>query len=285
MRKFLKTVIIFSLTLLLIAPLAAIFMLSKAEIKQYEPVAVPPLLVKSYGEICSVQRMDINEMITVSGLFVSSKKLFMELPGINIDDIRMLVDPGDEIYDDQIIGYTDDMKNEIRATASGIILNIVFGSISYITLASIDEVALNCYVDDEILKVLKRYDVRLTTPAGDDVRILAISKISSENGMTSVNLLVPDGVYGKKVNNLKLYTGRVFANALIVDSRCLFHIDNDDRAWYVRTVDANGNFIDFVRVEVGYRNDDYATISGIPEGTLCDSGYGKIMGENAWTNY
>ncbi|HAL73561.1 MAG TPA: hypothetical protein DCM45_00540 [Clostridiales bacterium] len=84
---------------------------------------------------------------------------------------------------------------------------------------------------------------------------------------------------------MKLYTGRVFANALIIDSHCLFHIDNDDRAWYVRTVDSNGNFIDFVRVEVGYRSDDYATISGIPEGTLCDNGYGKIMGENAWTNY
>ncbi|HAL73562.1 MAG TPA: hypothetical protein DCM45_00545 [Clostridiales bacterium] len=188
MRKFLKAAIIFSLTLLLIAPLVAIFMLSKAEMKQYEPAAVPPLLVKSYGEICPVQRMDINEMITVSGLFVSSKKFFMELPGINIDDIRMLIGPGDEIHDDQIIGYTDNMKKEIRATASGIVLEIVIGSISYIALASIDEVALNCYVDDETLKILKRKDVQLTTLAGADVRVLAISKISSENGMTSVNL-------------------------------------------------------------------------------------------------
>lgn len=281
MHKFVKILVLFGLLLLLIAPLAAIFVLSKAEVKQYEPKTVPPLVEKAYGELCSVNRMDIVETVTVSGTFVSTKKFFMELPRFdNPDGIRMLVESGDEIIKGQIVGYSEDLSTEIRATASGIVVSIHLANTSYITLESTDDVALDCQMNDAALAVMRREGLKLSLQEGDDnVKILSISKIKDENGNTAVRLSVPNGVYGQEVKDLRLKTGRVFFQTLVVDSRCLFHLNGDIKTWYVRTVDTNGNYLEDIKVEVSYTDEDYAAISGVAEGTLCDSGYRKIMEE------
>lgn len=281
MCKFVKTLFLFGLLLLLAAPLAVIFMLSKAEVKQYEPQPVPPLVEKAYGEICPVIRMDISETIAVSGTFVSAKKIFMELPKLkNPYGARMLVEWGDEIIEGQLIGYSEDLKTEIRATASGIVRSINLGGTSYITLESTDDVTLDCRTDDATLAVLRREGLELTTQEGEEVKILSVSKTQDEQGKTAVLLSVPNGIYGQKVEDLRLQTGRVFYQALVVDSRCLFHLYGDVKTWYVRTVDANGNYLEDIKVEVSYKSGDYVAISGVPEGTLCDGGYGRIVEES-----
>lgn len=281
MRKIVKALISFGLLLLLIAPLAAIYMLSKAEVKQYEPQPVPPLVEKAYGEIYPVKRIDISETIAVTGVYISTKKFFIELPKFkNPFGTRMLVEHGDEIIKGQLIGYSEDLKTEIRATASGIVRNINLGNASYITLESTDDIALDCRADNAVLAVLRREGIKLTTQEGDEVKILSISKTHDEQGKTAVLLTVPNGVYGQIVKDLQLQTGRVFYQALVVDIRCLFHLNGDKKTWYVRTVDANGKYLDNIKVGVGYASGDYVAISGVPEGTLCDSGYGKIAEES-----
>jgi len=280
MRKFVKVLILCGLFLLLVAPLVAIFLLSKEEVKQYEPQSVPPLVEKAYGEISPVKRIDISETVSVSGTFVSTKKFFMELPDLNNPNkMRILVEPGDEIIEGQLIGYSEDLYTEIRATASGIVLSINLGDTSYITLESTADVALDCLVDNTALTVLKRNGLALTTQDGDKVKILSISRTQDEKGNTSVLLSVSGGVYGQKVNDLQLQTGRVFNQTLVVDARCLFHLNGDKKTWYVRTVDKNGNFLEDIEIKVSYTSMDYVAISGVPEGTLCDSGYKKIVEE------
>lgn len=278
MRKFTRVLIIISLMLLLVAPLVAIFVISRAEIEKYETQPVPELIEKTYGEPCSVKRMDISEMITVAGTFVSEKRIFMDLPKLNDpQNTRMLVESGDEIIKEQIIGYSADLKTEIKATASGIVQNIVLGEISYVTLESTEDIALECRVDSTVLEMLRSEDVELTTQDGSNVTLLSSSRIENENGDSIALLSVPDGVFGRKVNELRLFTGRVFPNTLVIDARCLFHLNGDEETWYVRTVDADGYYIDDIEVTVGYANEDYVSISGVAEGTLCDSGYGKIV--------
>lgn len=281
MRRFIKTIISLGLLLLLAAPLVAIFMLSKEEVKQYEPQPVPPLIEKAYGEICSVKRMDIKEIIFISGTFVSTKKFFMELPKLkNPYGMRMLVELGDEIDEGQLIGYSEDLRTEIRATASGIVRNINLGNTSYITLESVDDVALDCRTDEATLAILRREGLELTTQEGDEVEILFISRTQDGQGKTGVRLFVPNGVYGQTVKNFMLHTGRVFYQTLVIDSHCLFHLDGDVKTWYVRTVDINGNYLEDIEVNVSYTSGEYVAISGVPEGTLCDSGYGKIAEES-----
>jgi len=265
MRKSVKTFIFIGLLLLLAAPLAAIFALSKAEIKQYEPQPVPPLVEKAYGEICAVKRMDISEAVSVSGTFVSAKKIFMELPSMkNPYGARMLVEWGDEIINGQLIGYSDDLKKEIRATASGIVQSVNLGNSSYITLESTDDVALDCRVDEAVLTILKREGLELATQHGDKVEILSVSKTQDEQGKTAVLLSVPDGVYGRVVKDLQLQTGRKFYQALVVDYRCPYHSDGDAKTWYVRTVNAAGNYLEDIEVKVSYVGGNYIAISGVP---------------------
>lgn len=280
MRKLGKALIVIGLMLLLTAPLATIFMLSKAEIKKYEPQPVPPLVEKAYGEIHQVERMDISETIEVEGVFVSTKKIFMDLPWLqNPYNARMLVEFGDEIHEGQLIGYSEDLKTEIRATASGIVQNINLGTSSYITLESLKDVALDCRVDEITLSVLSREGLEMTTQGGEKVKVLSVSKTQDEQGLTSVLLSVPNGVYGKSVESLLLQTGRVFQQTLVIDASCVFHLDGDSDRWAVRTVDDNGNYIDDVEVEVSYSDGNYIAVSGVPEGTLCDGGYQKIAEE------
>lgn len=281
MRKFIKTMISFCLLLLLVAPLVAIFMLSKAEVKKYDPQPVPPLLERAYGEIFPVKRVDINETVAVSGTFVSTEKFFMELPkSRNPNNMRLLIKEGDEIATDQLIGYSEDLKSEIRADGSGIVLKITLGDISYITMESTVSTAFDCRADDSVMMVLKREGLKLSTMTGDEVMILSISKKQDDKGKTSVLLAIPNGVYGQPVDELQLKTGRIFSQVLVVDRRCLFQLNGELKKWYVRTVDENGNYLEDVEVKISYTSEDYVAISGVPEGTLCDSGYKKIVEDN-----
>lgn len=281
MNKLTRTAISSGLLLLLIAPIVAIFFLSRAEVRQYRAESVPVLNQKSYGEILSVERMDIEETITVSGTFVSTKKSFMELPKLtDSDDLRLLVDAGDEIIQGQVIGYIGNTKNEIKATASGIVVNANLGSASYLTLQSTEDVALDARLDDETLAIVQREGIALTTQDGEPVTIVSTSKQKDEDGKTSVLLSIPGGVYGQVATNVQLNTGRVFPQALVIDARCLFQLNGDTKQWYVRTVDQAGNYLEDVAVQVSYKSDGYVAITGIPEGTFCDSGYQRIAQEN-----
>lgn len=279
-RKTTKVLILFGLMMLLITPLLAIFVISRAEMEKYESQPVPELMEKTYGEPCPVKRMDINEMITVSGIFISGKRIFMDMPKLNDpQNTRILVGIGDEIVKEQTIGYSANLKTEIKAAASGIVQNIVLGEISYVTLESTEDIVLECRVDNNVLEMLRSEDVELTTQDGSVVTLTSSSRIEDENGESIVRLSVPNGVFGRRVNDLRLFTGRVFPKTLVIDAGCLFHINGDKETWYVRTVDVDGYFIEDIKVTVGYANEDYVGVSGVAEGTLCDSGYGKIAEE------
>ena len=281
MSKILKAFISLCLMFLLVAPIVAVFMITKIELKQYEPQPVPPLIEKAYGEICAVERMDIQETITISGTFVSTKKFFMEIPKMNNPyGARILAESGDEILEGQLIGYSEDLKTEIKASASGIIYDIHLGSTSYITMESIDDLALKCLIDNTTMAVLLRDGLNLSMQNGDEVNVINISKKQDDQGNTEVLFSIPNGIYGQCLNDVQLQTGRVFYDTLVIDFRCLFHLNGDYDTWYVRTVDKNGNFLDNKKVNVSFTSENFVAISGVPEGTLCDSGYSKVAGES-----
>ena len=70
----------------------------------------------------------------------------------------------------------------------------------------------------------------------------------------------------------------VYTKALVAPSVCLFHLADEPDQWYVREVDESGNIVGNKKVQVGFSDGEYTCITGIPEGTLLDSGYGKFLG-------
>lgn len=264
---------------LLLAPMGCIYAITNLEMAQYADEAASPVTEKAYGEVKYVGRMDIPETITVSGTYVSTESLFMELPGMkNQYSPRLLVSVGDYIEEGTLIGYTEDGKKEIVSTAAGIVQELHFGSVSYVQLQNPDKLALKCQVSEKTYKIFQRTSLALTDKNGNAVEVLEMGKQVDYNGQISVLLSLSDGVFGATEEKVLLYTGRVYTQALVVPTNCLFRMENDPNTWYVRVVNENQVPIGNQEVKIGYSNGEYTCITGVEEGTLVDSGYAQIFG-------
>ncbi len=264
---------------LLLAPLGCIYALSNLEMEQYAEQVPNAVTEKAYGEVKYVGRMDIPESITVTGTYVSTESFFMELPGMkNQYSPRLLVSVGDYIEEGTLIGYTEDGKKEIVSTAAGIVEELHFGSVSYVQLKNPDTLALKCQVSEKTCKIFNRSTLALTDKNGNEVEVLEMGKQVDYNGQITVLLSLSDGICGGTAENVLLYTGKVYTQALVVPTNCLFRTENDPNTWYVRVVNENQVPIGNQEVKIGYSNGEYTCITGVEEGTLVDSGYAQIFG-------
>lgn len=278
-RKIVRITVVLFIIVLLLSPIGMIWYLTKTEMRKYEAVDLPTISQKSYGDALPVIRKDMKEFIFVSGQYVSEDRFFMELPKLkNPYESRILVSVGDYIEEDELIGYSFDGKSEIYSTANGVINSIHLGEYSYIVLENDENLSFVCYADEKLISILSRNTLSLSDEKGNEVTLLRIERVSNEKGERKVFLQVNDGILGKHVNNLKLYTGKVFTDALVVPNNCLYRLPENPKQWYVRTIDANGNVIGDQQVQVGFSDGQYTCITGLSEGTLLDSGYAMIMG-------
>lgn len=276
-----RVLIFICFTALLLMPLGCIYLITNLEIKQNSTMTVPAISQKSYGTPYPVMRLDMREFVTVSGTYASNDTVFMELPKLkNTYSARMLVEQGDYIEAEELIGYSEDGSKEIRATESGVVREIHLGQWSYIKLDRVDSLVLRCFVPSNVLSSLTNNADTLTDSSGDSVELVEAAKTVSPNG-TEVLLGLSGGMYGETAKDVKLYTGRVYTQALVANAQCLFHLSTDDETWYVRIVDENGNVLGTQAVQAGFSDGEYTCISGIPEGTLLDSGYAQILGEKS----
>ena len=147
-------------------------------------------------------------------------------------------------------------------------------------MESNEAIALQCSVNDELLKVFERTGLSLTDKDGRAVELLKIEKTFNNLGERYVYLKLPTGVYGGEVKNLLLHTGKVYTKALVVPNKCLFRLPGDEKTWYVRTVDQEGNALENVQVSVGFSDGEFTCVTGLAEGVLLDSGYATIHGED-----
>lgn len=280
MKKIFHFLVILMFLCLLLVPIVGIYTLTELEMQQYSDVYVPAVVQKSYGQPMPVERRDMKEFITLSGTFVSTETFFMELSDLkNTYSARFLVEVGDYIEEGMLLGYTENGKKEIFSTATGIIREIHLGSSSYIRMDSNEALALRCSVKDELLEILERSNLNLTDKDGRPVELLEIEKTMNSFGERFVYLRLPSGVYGGETTDLLLYTGKVYTKALVVSNKCLFRLPGDEKTWYVRTVDEQGNALENVQVSIGFSDGEFTCITGLKEGELLDSGYAAIHGE------
>lgn len=278
MKKLLRFVVMLLLLALLLTPLAGIYALTKQEMAQYNEIYVPAVVQKSYGAPVPVYRMDMQESITLTGTFVSTERSYMELPSLrNVYSARLLVEVGDYIAEGDLIGYTEDGKTELYATAEGVIQELHLGATSYITLESTQALALRCMLNEASLEVLERDGLALTDKDGRDVTILEIGKQTDAEGLTEVLLTGLSGRYGQTVKELRLNTGMVYTQALVAPTKCLFR-QPGEKAWCVRIVTEDGNLIGIQEIQVGFSNGEYTCVTGLDEGVWLDSGYAAVFG-------
>lgn len=277
-KKTLIVIMVLFFSILLVAPIAALYFISRNEIASLVKQEKIVIQEVSYGEPKSIFFGSIKNSIVVSGTVIGCEIDFIELREIpDSDRIRFIVRIGDYIENNTVIGFLN--GNYVYSGKKGVIREINCGSDGYILLDLVEPVALECFIDTETAYGLFVGAV-FTDDDGNHYRITAKDEVAIEGNVRVIMALENSTlVYGTRIESLKLYTGAGIDNVLMVSRDCVYSYPDSDKQ-YVRVVDSNLFFIKELEVKTWISDESFITVSGdgVEEGLLCDSGY-KLIAE------
>lgn len=260
---------------LLVAPLGLIVRLSQAEQAEFATPSVPVLQEMAVGGIYQALEVTFDELVTVSGTFISETYGYMELDYDTVSNVRWYVSVGDEIQVGQVIGMGS--QGEVVSNMDGIITQMHISTDDcYIKLRLFTPVELSCRVDARTLEILKRS--RNLECNGAAVTLTFASRQQNADGSTDVRLSfdTDEYTYGQ-VATLSVSTGRSFDGVISLPARCVYQKSGGEQ-WYARKVTSQGIFVEEVKVEIIYSDAFNVYISGVDEGEYFDSGYQVVAG-------
>ena len=277
-KKVLTKAFYFVLVCLLLMPVGLLYIISRNEQLQYQAETVPVVEELAYGDVVPIVRRDITETITISGTIVSASVFFAELNVSDPYNLRFLVAIGDVLHPGDVIAY--DGSRKILSDCRGVIREIDLGTAPYLRMDSLDDFALECYVNSTQRAILERESLKLTDENGSRLTVLKVDDICTDENLTRVLIKYDtDGLrYGQTFSELTLTTGKVYTQALVVNAECVYRKAGSD-SYFLRTVTQDGHFLSEAEVQIGYTDGTYICISGVEEGSFCDSGY-KTLVEN-----
>ena len=264
-----KIAVIIIVGIVILLPIAAVVIVSNKEMNKYKVESNYDLREKAYGEIVSPTRSDIKEYYTLDGKVTSESVRFMKIPECDYDNIRWLIDIGDEVCTGQKIGFSKDVK--IYASCDGIVEEInVMGEDSYVRVQAFEGLLFEIIVPVDIERKLNEvmYDSE-----GKEFTLVKKSRQYTESGV-AVTYKIGDAKnyrYGQEITGMQLYTGEVYSEVLVVPTSCVYK--EYDGKYYVRVCDDAGYFLNEQEVNVGYEMNGFISITGISENVKCDAGY------------
>ena len=258
-----KLTVITVILLLFLAPIIILYKLSGSEKKSYIQDTYYEYKEAAYGEPIRVTRADIEYYVTTDGVISSSEYITIDIQDIESDNI--LVQPGNEIYKDKEI--TTGQKI-IKAPCNGIVESVDTGN--RIRVLSFDKLQLVTNIPIDKLNYIKE-SKSLSFNENEKLTVREISNIAQGNKVKVVfDIDSKSYMYGEELPDIKIYTDKVYSEVLVVNKNCVYKKGN---SYYVRVLDENGYYINEQEVKVSLETEEYMAISGVEEGTICDSGY------------
>lgn len=258
-----KLTVITVILLLFLAPIIILYKLSGSEKKSYIQDTYYEYKEAAYGEPIRVTRADIEYYVTTDGVISSSEYITIDIKNIESDNI--LVQPGNEIYKDKEI--TTGQKI-IKAPCNGIVESVDTGN--RIRVLSFDKLQLVTNIPIDKLNYIKE-SKSLSFNENEKLTVREISNIAQGNKVKVVfDIDSKSYMYGEELPDIKIYTDKVYSEVLVVNKNCVYKKGN---SYYVRVLDENGYYINEQEVKVSLETEEYMAISGVEEGTICDSGY------------
>lgn len=258
-----KLTVITVILLLFLAPIIILYKLSGSEKKSYIQDTYYEYKEAAYGEPIRVTRADIEYYVTTDGVISSSEYITIDIKDIESDNI--LVQPGNEIYKDKEI--TTGQKI-IKAPCNGIVESVDTGN--RIRVLSFDKLQLVTNIPIDKLNYTKE-SKSLSFNENEKLTVREISNIAQGNKVKVVfDIDSKSYMYGEELPDIKIYTDKVYSEVLVVNKNCVYKKGN---SYYVRVLDENGYYINEQEVKVSLETEEYMAISGVEEGTICDSGY------------
>lgn len=258
-----KLTVITVILLLFLAPIIILYKLSGSEKKSYIQDTYYEYKEAAYGEPIRVTRADIEYYVTTDGVISSSEYITIDIKDIESDNI--LVQPGNEIYKDKEI--TTGQKI-IKAPCNGIVESVDTGN--RIRVLSFDKLQLVTNIPIDKLNYIKE-SKSLSFNENEKLTVREISNIAQDNKVKVVfDIDSKSYMYGEELPDIKIYTDKIYSEVLVVNKNCVYKKGN---SYYVRVLDENGYYINEQEVKVSLETEEYMAISGVEEGTICDSGY------------
>lgn len=258
-----KLTVITVILLLFLAPIIILYKLSGSEKKSYIQDTYYEYKEAAYGEPIRVTRADIEYYVTTDGVISPSEYITIDIKDIESDNI--LVQPGNEIYKDKEI--TTGQKI-IKAPCNGIVESVDTGN--RIRVLSFDKLQLVTNIPIDKLNYIKE-SKSLSFNENEKLTVREISNIAQGNKVKVVfDIDSKSYMYGEELPDIKIYTDKVYSEVLVVNKNCVYKKGN---SYYVRVLDENGYYINEQEVKVSLETEEYMAISGVEEGTICDSGY------------
>lgn len=258
-----KLTVIAIILLLFLAPIIILYRLSGNEKKSYIQDTYYEYKEAAYGEPIRVTRADIEYYVTTDGAISSSEYITIDIKDIESDNI--LVQPGDEIYKDKEI--TTGQKI-IKSPCNGIAESVDTGN--RIRVLSFDKLQLVTYIPIDKLNYIKE-SKSLSLNENEKLTVREISNIAQDNKVKVVfDIDSKSYMYGEELPDIKIYTDKVYSEVLVVNKNCVYKKGD---SYYVRVLDEDGYYINEQEVKVSLETEEYMAISGVEEGTICDSGY------------
>ena len=258
-----KLTVITVILLLFLAPIIILYKLSGSEKKSYIQDTYYEYKEAAYGEPIRVTRADIEYYVTTDGVISSSEYITIDIKDIESDNI--LVQPGNEIYKDKEI--TTGQKI-IKAPCNGIVESVDTGN--RIRVLSFDKLQLVTNIPIDKLNYIKE-SKSLSFNENEKLTVREISNIAQDNKVKVVfDIDSKSYMYGEELPDIKIYTDTVYSEVLVVNKNCVYKKGN---SYYVRVLDENGYYINEQEEKVSLETEEYMAISGVEEGTICDSGY------------
>lgn len=268
----LKIFIIVGFMALLIFPILMMKELSESEKEEYRQNNVFEFKEAAYGEGRAVTRKDIEEYVVVDGKVTSDSYEYIDVSEYEDDKVKYKVTIGDEVYKEEIVATIDNLQ--IKSPCNGIIEDIVQGE--YIKICNIDEMKLVCTVDRKTADKLGSKE-SLYLENGEKLSVERVSNIMVDNMIEIVMSVKSENLmYGQTFSGLKLFTGVVYEDALVVDKNCVYQ-KYENGPYYLRVLNDSMLYEGEIQVQVGFETDEYISVVNVEEGTICDSGYKELI--------
>lgn len=219
---------------------------------------------KAYGDIWEVERITFEDIVDLEGEFVPYKTQIIYFNEEKIDELY--VKEGDEVSREEKIAKGKEQT--YYSKWNGRVKEINFNE-QYIMLEEVDKLLFECYVKEGEVSLIKD---KMETEEGCELKLQSKFNTYTEEGIKMRFVVEGDFRCGEKMT-FKAYTGTIYEEVLAVFSDCVYERDGVS---YVRIVDENNNFLEEKEVKTGRKFQDNIIVSGIDEGTKCDSGYKEV---------
>ena len=209
-----------------------------------------------------------------SGTVTSDTYKYIRFAENDNSTVTAVVGIGDEVFKDKVVAYIGDKA--VKSEYNGIVEDVDPTPGGSVKVRSFDNLKLTCYSDlSTINKIRECKDLQLEN--GNKVKIEEISNLIVDNKVKIVFYVEDmDYLYGQEINDLKIYTGKVYSDVLVIDKNCVYTKPEDNKK-YVRVLDDNFYFVREQEVEIGFETEELVCVLNIDEDTICDPGYKEFV--------